>query len=181
MIEKDKGYIYITSREIQKGEHVSKEDIKMVQIFGFTSDFTLDENKICINGIAQGSILTNDMFTDLPCNSNLSIVCMPVDKDRYPVNAITLSDKINLFIIPDYKCMNTNESIWLSKMLLDMKIDYDIDNDIGFMIEGLDIASLGNPENANQLIILKVSQPIDQLLAFIKNRCTAEIILPIRY
>ncbi len=181
MIEKDKGYIYVTTKDISKGEHVDKEDIKEVLIFGFASDFVYDGNKVCINDIPKGSILTNEIFAKMQDDSNLSLICMPVDKGRYPAGIIASSDKIDLFIIPDFKSIKINESVWLDNMLKKLHIDYDMDNDIGFMIEGLVIASLSNPESTNQYITLKVSQPIDQLLAFIKNRCTVEIILPLRY
>ena len=91
------------------------------------------------------------------------------------------SDNIDLFIIPDNKSISLYESEWMNKILKVLKIEYDMDNDIGFMIKNLSIASLSYPESSNYSINFRVIEPVDQLLAFLKNRSIIEIILPMQY
>jgi hypothetical protein len=63
-------------------------------------------------------------------------------------------------------------------MLEELKIPYNPDNDIGFMIENLEIADLGNYESSNYTISIKITDSVDKLISFMKGRSTMEIILP---
>ena len=89
-----------------------------------------------------------------------------------------MSDTIDVYIIPDDKSISLSQSIWLDKMLEELKIPYNPDNDIGFMIENLEIADLGNYESSNYTISIKITDSVDELLSFMKGRSTMEIILP---
>ena len=181
MIEKDKGYLYVSDRDFVKGEHIKEGDIRKIEVFGYTSSYTIDENKVCISDMPKGVILTEQMFIDAKINQDLRIVCLMVDKSRCPSTMLSESDNIDLFIIPDNKSISLYESEWMNKILKVLKIEYDMDNDIGFMIKNLSIASLSYPESSNYSIYFRVIQPVDQLLAFLKNRSTIDIILPIQY
>ncbi len=129
----------------------------------------------------KGVILTEQMFIDAKINQDLRIVCLMVDKSRCPSTMLSESDNIDLFIIPDNKSISLYESEWMNKILKVLKIEYDMDNDIGFMIKNLSIASLSYPESSNYSINFRVIEPVDQLLAFLKNRSIIEIILPMQY
>ncbi|HQM95884.1 MAG: hypothetical protein WC554_04470 [Clostridia bacterium] len=177
-IEKDKGYVFIAERAILKGEHIKEEDVKRIQVYGISSTFTIDENKICINDIQEGTILANEMLCDMPPEKDLRVICLPVDKSRCPFAILSSSDTINVFIMPDNKSISIYESAWLDKVLKELGISYDSESDIGFMIENLEIADLGTYESSNYSISIKVPKLIDKLFAFIKGHCTIEIILP---
>jgi hypothetical protein len=118
------------------------------------------------------------MLGDLPPDKGLRTMCLPVDKNRCPSAVLTLSDTIDVYIIPDDKSISLSQSIWLDKMLEELKIPYNPDNDIGFMIENLEIADLGNYESSNYTISIKITDSVDELLSFMKGRSTMEIILP---
>lgn len=176
--EKDKGHVYVAQREFLKGEHINAGDVKKVQVYGITSTFTIDESRICITDIPEGTILSDLMLGELPCDKGLRTMCLPVDKNRCPSAVLTLSDTIDVYIIPDDKSISLSQSIWLDKMLEELKIPYNPDNDIGFMIENLEIADLGNYESSNYTISIKITDSVDELLSFLKGRSTMEIILP---
>ena len=179
-VEKDEGYIYVTVRDLIKGESIKSEDIEKIKIYGYTMEIQVSDNLICIFDMPKGSIVTKQSLIEKHNSNNQNFVSIATDKNRCALKNLSINTKIDLFIMPDIKSLSLYESSWLERLLIEESIAYDPDKDIGFVINGLTVSSISGLDTANQNIVLEVEPPIDRLLAFMKNKCVMEFIIPMQ-
>ncbi len=159
----------ITDNSFVKKTIYSKEPLTLL-----TEDELI--NSITVAEIKQGEIFTsNDITTEISSN-NFIFLSLKITGENFNANDFSVNDYANLYFIPDIGKLEKYQLDWLQTLLAEEQISFELEKDVGILIENIQLAYIDKVNQSAQFVSIKTIEPLDRVIAFLQHVATYEFI-----
>lgn len=172
--------IYVATQDIAEQSVVTDNSFIKKTIYSKEPLTLLTEgeliNSITVAAIKQGEIFTkNDITTEISSN-NFIFLSLKITGENFNANDFSVNDYANLYFIPDIGKLEKYQLDWLQTLLAEEQISFELEKDVGILIENVQLAYIDKVNQSAQFVSIKTIEPLDRVIAFLQHVATYEFI-----
>ncbi|MCK5812105.1 MAG: hypothetical protein KAG94_04355 [Clostridiales bacterium] len=172
--------IYIASTNIARQSVITNNSFIEKTIYSKepVTVLTKDEliGSISITEIEQGEMLTRNDVTKESSSKDFTFLSLKITGDNFNANDFSVNDYANLYFILDLGKFEKYQLDWLQNLLDEEEISFQLEKDVGILIENIQLAYIDKVNQSAQFVSIKTTEPIDRIISFLQQVATYEFI-----
>ncbi len=172
--------IYVAVQNIAKQSVITNSSFVKKTIYSKEPVTLLTEDElmgsITVAEIKKGEIFTrNDVTSDFS-SKDFTFLSLKITGENFNANDFSVNDYANLYFILDLGKFEKYQLDWLQNLLNEEQIPFQLEKDVGILIENIQLAYIDKVNQSAQFVSIKTTEPLDRIISFLQHVATYEFI-----